>query len=87
MNKIEFHATIGIDRKQIVDSKTNIIDLRQHQQAQELGVLIAKTKGWETLPIDDMHVSRLDLYIFTREELVDFINERLKLSTFSEANL
>jgi hypothetical protein len=86
MKKIEFHATVGIHRDQIKSAKFNIINAEQDHRAREMGILIAQTKGWKTEPVDDMHVSRLDLYVFTPTELKDYVDACLKqkLIDFSE---
>jgi hypothetical protein len=84
--QIEFHATVGIHRDQIADAKFNIINAKQDAQAQELGLLIAHTKGWKTEPMNEMHVSSLDLYVFTKMELKDYVDAciKQKLIDFSE---
>jgi hypothetical protein len=85
-DKIEFHANVAIDREQIKQAKFNIINAKQDTQARELGLLIARTKGWKTHPAGDLHISELDLYVFTRNELKDYVDACIKekLIIFSE---
>ena len=77
-DKIEFHAVVAIDREEMKRSKVNIINYKQEAQASDLGRLIAKTKGWISHAEGSMFVSKLDLYVFTRNELQDYIDAVFK---------
>lgn len=85
-NKIEFHAVVVTDREQIEQAKFNILNHRQDNQARELGLLIAQTKGWKSKPTGDTYTSHLDLYVFTRNELHDYMDSVFKEKLLHMAN-
>jgi hypothetical protein len=78
MDKIEFHATVAVDRGEIAQSKGDVLMWRKDKQAMDLGKLIADTKGWKMNPAANLVICHLDLYVFTKIELWDFIDYRIK---------
>lgn len=78
LTEIEFGCTASVTKEEIKTHKADILAYRREKQAADLGVLIAKEKGWQMKRQGDIAISTLILYVFTPNELRDFIDAKLK---------
>jgi len=72
--EIIFSATVAVDKEQAEQSKMKMVEYKQDKIAQELGLKIAEEKGWDEYERDNMLISELTLYVFTPQELKDFLD-------------
>lgn len=72
--EIVFSVTSAVDKDQAEQSKMKMVEYQQDKWAQQLGMKIAEEKGWNEYERDNMLISELRLYVFTPEELKDFVD-------------
>ena len=88
--EIEFHITVAVSKVEMQESKDmKVIDYKKERQAAEFGMLIMKEKGWKQVEPDQDGIGIIAsqrLFIFTPNELKDYIDTKLKqkLIDFSE---
>jgi len=74
-SNIIFSATIELTN-QIIDESMNgnYIEHKKKDMAHQLGLQIVEEKGWEVEVVEDRTLLELRLYVFTPQELKDFID-------------
>ena len=78
-SQIIFSAAIHLSGKIVDDS--NVDDEIEHKKAMmanQLGLQIVKEKGWEVEVVEDYTSLNIRLYVFTPQELKDFIDIKLQ---------
>jgi len=78
-SKIIFSATIELTN-QIIDESMNesYIEHKKKDMAHQLGLQIVGEKGWEVEVVEDRTLLDIRLYVFTPQELKDFIDIKLQ---------
>lgn len=77
--EVKFGATIATDKEQIKLAKTHdFLQYQKDKMAADLGRKIAEEKGWYDHPMGDMVVSDIRLYVFTPNELTDYMDAVFK---------
>lgn len=88
--EIEFHINVSVSKIEMQESKDmRVVEYKKERQAADFGVLIMKEKGWRQIEPDQDGVGIIAsqrLFIFTPNELRDYIDAKLKqkLIDFSE---
>lgn len=72
-NKCQFGVSFGVDRELIKKSKADPVKYQKQKWATELGLMISDAKGWEAEPVGDISQWRLEVYVFTPQELKLYI--------------
>lgn len=72
--EVIFSATVAVDKTQAEESKMKMVEYQQDKIAQELGMKIAEEKGWDEYERDNLLISEIRLYVFTPQELKDFMD-------------
>lgn len=71
----KFSAAFGIDKKQQEDGAIDLVKCESESAAERVGLAIAKRKAWRTWEEDSQTtLYRLDLFVFTPEELEEYVN-------------
>lgn len=73
--EIVFGATVAVDKERA--GKSTLVEMLKHKKermAQDLGMKIAEEKGWEDYEEHGLLKSDIRLYVFTPQELKDFID-------------
>lgn len=83
--EIQFGCTAAVSRDEIKQSKVDPIKIKRERMGAELGVKIAQAKEWHMRPEGELAISELSLYVFTPNELHDFLEARMKEKLISMA--
>jgi hypothetical protein len=76
MDDTKFTITAATPRHIADSSGGDAVGFQQNKQAYSLGMNIAKKKGWKIKERDGIIVSTLEIYVFTRDELKEFLKDR-----------
>jgi hypothetical protein len=73
--EIIFSATVGIDKDQAEQAiLEEMLRHKKERLAQDLGMKIAEEKGWNDFEEHGLLKSEIRLYVFTPQELKDFMD-------------
>lgn len=72
--EIVFSARIAVDKEQAEHSKVEMLKYQKEKMACELGTKIAKEKGWDEREEGGNIIAEINLYVFTPQELKDFVD-------------
>lgn len=76
---ITFGATVAVTSEELKTARVpSLLDYKQERMAQDLGMKIAEEKGWSVRHEDDLVLSELKLYVFTNNELKDYMDAKFK---------
>lgn len=75
---IIFSASVVVDRQQAEHSNVDILKYKQDKYSMDMGMQIAEAKGWEEVEDEERTISQLTLYVFTPQELKDFIDVKFQ---------
>lgn len=76
--EIVFSVSTAVDKEQAEQSKMKMVEYQQDKWARQLGMKIAEEKGWDEYETDNLLISELTLYVFTPQELKDFMDLKFK---------
>lgn len=72
--EIIFSATVAVDKQLADQSNGDAVKYKKDQIARELGMKIAEEKGWTDWEDENLLMSEIRLYVFTPQELKDFMD-------------
>ena len=77
---IRYGATVAFSKEELEHSNFEIIPYKLERQAADLGVFILNKKGWIQEEHPDMEITeyRRNLYVFTPNELRDYMDAKFK---------
>lgn len=76
--EIQYGATVAIASHEVKLSKMDIIRDKKERVGAEMGVKIANAKQWGMRPEGDLAILSLSIYVFSPNELTDYMNAKFK---------
>ena len=74
-SEIVFSGIVAVDKTRAEQSVLNeMLNHQKERMAQDLGMKIAEEKGWDDFEEDGLLKSEIRLYVFTPQELKDFVD-------------
>lgn len=77
MSEIRFGTSVGVSKEDLaLYNHEDYLKYKLDHAAMDLGVLILNEKGWELDEGENIHHYRRNLYVFTAEELRDYVKSK-----------
>jgi hypothetical protein len=86
LTEIKFGVSFAVTTQDIALAKFDVLARQKEKFARDLGVKIMQAKGWKMRPGGELAICEQTLYVFTPNELRDYVDAKLKqkLIDFSE---
>lgn len=76
--EIMFGAAVAEAKEQVDLTHGDMLDWKKGSVARDLGMRIADEKGWNDREEHGMYISDIRLYVFTPNELADYMEAKFK---------
>lgn len=73
---IKFGVALAHNLEQVQQAYIDVVGMAREDRARKLGIAILEEKGWLSETTDGILYSNQELYVFTHEELKEFIENK-----------